>query len=122
VTAAKMERKERFLGRGHQLCRHRSGNSRGYIFGNNTCMAAAATLALLSGVVTDGFAGQRSKIAGGRSDGSTSSIVRWSAPLIWPEARVVDLFIGGSLSERCWVSRPGSVRSADRATYIHVAV
>jgi hypothetical protein len=53
-------------------------------------MQAAATLAYPSGVVADGFAGQRSTIAGGRSGASTSSMLSLS-PLVFmvPLARGV---------------------------------
>jgi hypothetical protein len=50
------------------------------------CMMPTATLACAAGVVIDGFSGQRIRILGGRSGGSTSSMVRVSALVILPLA------------------------------------
>ena len=52
-------------------------------------MAITATAAVGNrrGSVTDGASGQRIKIAAGVSAACTSSILIWSAAVIWPEAK-----------------------------------
>jgi hypothetical protein len=49
-------------------------------------MVAATTVSSCAGVHTVGLFGQRSRMAGGMSGGSMSSMVSWSAPLMGPWA------------------------------------